>query len=58
MTSLFVEEMEPPRYVSCINIIQEQIPLALARAFKDKFLPDGARVSIMLVHNAHYYTRK
>lgn len=34
-------DKEPPRYKTCVNNIQEQMPLALARAFTEEFFtPD------------------
>lgn len=38
-------EMEPPRYVTCAEAVEEQMPFALAEAFKEQYLPPSARVS-------------
>ena len=34
----------PPRYVRCVNFVEGQVPLLVARAFTDVYLPPEIRV--------------
>ena len=39
------DDKEPPRYKICVNMIQQQLPLALARTFTDEYFSPEAEVS-------------
>lgn len=38
-------QAETVRYKTCVEKVESQLPLAIARAFTDTYLPSGTRVS-------------
>lgn len=41
----YLGDKQPPRYKTCVNSIEQQIPLALARAFTEQYFSPEIQAS-------------